>query len=75
MVVFDINDNIGESLLLSYTREIKCDVKQKETIKERTNNEMREKYLHFFFLMILHDRMLNYSINYPAKRNWVIFNK
>lgn len=52
------------------------DVKQeKETINERTAQEMSVKYQDFIPLMILHShRVLNYFINYPAKKNWGIFN-
>lgn len=42
------NSTTGECKLNAYTREIICDVTEKETIKERTKKETSEKNLDFF---------------------------
>lgn len=72
--VLDCNSTTSECKLIANRGAIICDVKQRKTIQQRTEKETSEKYLVFFDDSAL-TRVLNYFINYPATKNWGIFNK
>lgn len=64
---------IVEHKLIAHTGNNLSCLTEKETTKQWTEEETSEKSVDF--LMTLHFYVLNYFINYTAKKNWGIFNK